>query len=97
MNEKEVVLLEVNPNQDFTLGLKYDDGMEGILEIKKIFEDEKYPELKNWEYFRTVTIDKKTNDIVWDNGAELCKDASYKILSLKSFMSRMGFNEEMFK
>jgi len=97
MNEKKVVLLEIIPNKDFTLTLKYDDGMEGILEINKIFEGDKYPELKEWEYFQTVLIDSKSNDIVWDNGAELCKDASYRILSLKSFMGRMGFDKEMFE
>lgn len=95
MKKLEPKLLSIKPNKDFTLDLLYDDSISGKLEIHKILEDEQFSELDKWEYFKTVTIDDRTNDIVWDNGATLCKNASYRILSLKSFMGRLGFDPEM--
>ncbi|HPN37840.1 MAG TPA: DUF2442 domain-containing protein [Melioribacteraceae bacterium] len=74
-----VFIKPVSNNQIF---VKYNDGLEGNINLSFLFKNFIYQDLKNEEIFKTVCIDKETNDIVWANNITICKDMLYNHLKL---------------
>lgn len=90
MNEIKPKLICVNALKDFTLELEYDDGLKGILSLSRIKDDPNNQRLLDWKFFESVQIDNSTNDIIWDDGLSLCKNASYRILKLNNIAESLG-------
>ena len=44
----------------------------------------KFTELKNYEVFKQVKLDKEFQTLVWDNGLDLCPDVLYELSTEKS-------------
>ena len=76
------VPVEVKALRELKLYVKYSDGLDGVISLKRHEKDPSYDKLLEFDYFATVSIDKKTKDIYWDNGISLCKNAVYKQLDL---------------
>jgi len=83
----KLLLQKVEPLENFSLRLFYSNGITGEINVKKILIDAEQGELLNEDKFKSVSIDDKTNDILWGNGFKLCKNASYKIIELKNLAS----------
>jgi hypothetical protein len=69
--------------------VKYNDGLEGIINLSFLFKNFLYEELKNSEVFKTVYIDEKTNDICWDKNISICKDMLYNHLKLLNLANNL--------
>ncbi len=83
-------IIEVKPSEDFQLYVKYSDGLDGFINMKKMLKHKDYQKLNNPDEFRKVRIDSATKDIVWDCGATMCKTATYNMLKLLSEMKSLG-------
>lgn len=64
--------------------------MEGILSIVKLAEREEYKALRSIDKFEDAYIHADTGDIIINGNIELCKNATYDILSLKKQMEALG-------
>lgn len=84
--------VEVKVIENSRLFVEYSDGMSGEISLANLLNDGKYPEFKDPKYLNRVSIDPKSNDPVWPNGASLCKNAIYKQLELKSLMKNFNID-----
>jgi len=82
-------LLSVKAEKDFSLYLKYSDGMEGSIKLNKLVERIGYKTLCNPCVFEEVYINPDTNDVSWEGGITICKDAIYRQLELKRLMKNL--------
>lgn len=83
-------IVEVKSHSGKKIFVKYSDGMEGILSIVKLAEREEYKALRSIDKFEDAYIHADTGDIIINGNIELCKNATYDILSLKKQMEALG-------
>ncbi|GAG67314.1 unnamed protein product, partial [marine sediment metagenome] len=78
-------IVEVKALQDYGLFLLFDDGIEGIVDIKDIIDfDGIFEPLKNPSYFSKVSINSEWGTVFWPNGADLDPDVLYSKLTGES-------------
>lgn len=75
-----VLVKAINENQ---LYIEYSDGLKGTLDLTKVKSRTEHQIPNSFAGFAKVKIDESTGDFVWENGANICKNASYRILELK--------------
>lgn len=83
----KLLLLKVEPLENYSLRLFYSNRVVGEINVKKILLDAGQKELLERDQFHSVSIDKSSNDILWKNGFTLCKNASYRIIELNNIAS----------
>ena len=66
---------EVTPREDFTLTVKFDNGEEGILDMKPILDFGVFKRIKDNDAFRRVRVAFDT--IEWDCGVDLDPEYIY--------------------
>ena len=62
---------------DYTIFLKFNDGVEGFIDLKNQLNGEIFSPLKDMNYFRQFALDGWT--ITWDNGADFAPEFLYKL------------------
>jgi len=67
-----VIIITVEPNNDFTLAIKTDDGKKGIFDVRPYLNLEAFQELKILSEFNKITNGKYY--IEWACGADLSAD-----------------------
>jgi len=68
----------------YTLFLRFEDGIEGNVDISKIVPFKGvFKKLQDQKYFATVTLNKEWGTICWDNGADLSPSYLYSIVTQK--------------
>ena len=85
-------LVEVKPLKNHKIYLKYSNGLEGEYSLAKVMQKDDYKFLNDDEMFANVKVDEKTNDVTWDNGVLLCKNAIYKQLELMKLAEKLKLN-----
>ncbi len=60
---------KVVPNEDFTLAIGFDNGEEGILDMKPYLDFGVFQKIKDFEHFKRVRVAFDT--IEWDLGVDL--------------------------
>lgn len=76
-----VDVIAVKVVKDYTLHLKFENGIEGNVDISTIIPFEGiFAKLKDKKYFSTVHVEKDLGTIVWDNGADLSPSYLYSIV-----------------
>ena len=68
-------VVDVKPEKDYTLRLWFENGEEGILDMKPYLDRGIFRALRDEEMFRTVRPFIGT--IQWENEADLCPDTVY--------------------
>lgn len=66
---------KVAPNEDFTLTIVFDNGEEGILDIKPHLNFGVFQKIADYEYFKRVRVAFDT--IEWDCGVDLDPEFVY--------------------
>jgi hypothetical protein len=66
---------KVVPNEDFTLALAFDNGEEGVLDLKPYLDFGVFQNLRDYESFRRVRVAFDT--IEWDCGVDLDPEFVY--------------------
>ena len=69
--------LQVKANAKNSIWLIYDDGTQGIIDLSYLFHKPVFKKWENEDFFNSVTIDKETYAIRWDEMIELCPDNLY--------------------
>ena len=74
-------IIEANVIENYVLFLRFEDGLEGEIDISSIVPFEGiFDKLKDQDYFKTVKVDHELGTIVWDNGADLSPDYLYYVI-----------------
>lgn len=62
----------VQPLQDYRLHLVFEDGVEGVVNLKDLVQfTGVFEPLLNHQYFETVQVDADLGTVCWKNGADL--------------------------
>ena len=78
---------EISFVDSVTLYFRYSCGECGNLDLSNILVDDRLKALRDPEYLKRASIDKKTGDLIWPNGESMCKNAIYKILTMRNVLS----------
>lgn len=72
MNQKIINIIEVKPLDNYSLYIKFEDGINGEINLKKNFiSDGLSRDLLNEKIFKSVKIESG-GGIVFENGYDLC-------------------------
>jgi Protein of unknown function (DUF2442) len=68
-------VVEVTPNDNYTLTLRFNNGETGVYDCKPILDFGVFIELKDLGYFKRVKPFNGT--VVWPNEQDICPDTLY--------------------
>jgi len=75
-------IIEVKPENNYKLYLKFEDGKEGFVDISQLIQFTGiFEPLKQLEYFQSVKLNPEWGTIYWDNGADLDPDVLYSCIT----------------
>jgi len=78
-------IVEVNALEDYRIFLRFEDGIEGIVDLKDIIEFEGiFKSLANPSNFSKVSLNPEWGTVYWPNGADLDPDVLYSRLAGES-------------
>lgn len=77
---KDIIVVKLL--EDCKLYLKFEDEVEGVVDIAKLIEfTSVFEPLSDLAYFAQVTVNPDLGTICWDNGADLDPDVLYAIVA----------------
>ena len=68
-------VVKVVPNEDFTLSLAFDNGEEGVLDVKPHLDFGVFQKIADYEHFKRVRVAFDT--LEWDRGVDLDPEFVY--------------------
>lgn len=84
-------IIEVIPQDNYQLYLKFEDGKEGIVDVSQLIEfTGVFEPLQDVEFFKTVKVNPEWGTIYWDNGADLDPDVLYSVITGEAISSYHG-------
>jgi hypothetical protein len=72
-------VISVLPLEGYRLALRFDDGTEGVVEMRDRLFGPMFEPLRDPAFFRQVFVDE-FGAVVWPNGADLAPDALHERL-----------------
>jgi hypothetical protein len=79
-------LLSVEPRPDYRIYLRYDDGTEGVYNVKPLIEpDTVFAHLRDEVLFRQVDMTSHGRGIEWPSEVDLCTRSLYLNLTGQSY------------
>jgi len=70
-------VVEAKYVRDFVVWLKFEDGIEGEVDLSAELYGPAFEPLKDPSYFRQVAIDPEMGTIAWPNGADFAPEFLY--------------------
>lgn len=70
-----IKIVSVEPKEDFTLYVKFNNGKKGLFDVKPYFNRDFYRDLQNPSLFKSVKVSFDT--VEWSNGVDFCPDSVY--------------------
>ncbi len=64
--------------RDYTIRVKFSDGIEGDIDLSGELWGEVFEPLKDSEVFRAFRLDKELNTVSWPTGADLAPEFLYE-------------------
>ena len=75
-------IIEVKALEDYHVHLRFEDGSEGVLDIKSLVDfDGVFEPLADPEYFAKVAVNPDLGTVGWPNGADLDPDVLYSAVT----------------
>ncbi len=74
MNPK---VITVKPENNYKLLIAFENGEERVFDVKPFLDKGIYPELKDIDYFKKVTV--AFGAVQWPNEQDFSKDTLYKL------------------
>ncbi len=68
---------EAKYSHDYVIWLRFNDGAEGLVDLKDELYGEVFEPLKDMDTFKSFKVDPDLETIVWDNGADLAPEFLY--------------------
>jgi hypothetical protein len=62
---------------DYVIWLRFNDGAEGVVDLKEELYGEVFEPLKDIDRFRSFRVDPDLETVVWDSGADLAPEFLY--------------------
>ena len=78
-------LTECRAERGYTLWLRFDDGLEGSVNLGDLVLTESYQAISDEETFARVAIDPVSNAVTWAGGIKLDPEVLYRDLASKTF------------
>ena len=75
-------VVEVKYLRDYVIWVKFNDGIDGEVDLSAELEGEVFGPLMDKALFKTVKVDPLLQTIVWDNGADLAPEFLYDNLRI---------------
>ena len=75
---------ELRAEHNYTLWLRFDDGLEGHVYLGDLVSTNNYLPLSDEELFCRVAIDPISNTVTWEGGINLDPDVLYRDLVSKA-------------
>ncbi len=82
-------LVSVEPRDSRKIFLKYDDGVEGQVDLTKTIERNVFDDLNDLKEFSKIYFNENTDELCWPCGVRMCTNALYRQVSLLSLMDRL--------
>ena len=76
-------IIAVEPVHDYRLRLRFEDAVEGVVDLASLSFRGVFAPLQDLAYFRQVRVDKELGTVVWPNGADLDPDVLYSQITGK--------------
>ena len=73
-------ITEAKHLQDYQIWLKFNDGMEGTVDLSQTLWGSMFEPLKDKTLFSQVKLDNELDTIVWSNGADLAPEFLHDLL-----------------
>ena len=67
---------------DYTIWLRFNNGVEGVVDLADELEGEVFEPLKRVEYFREFELHPELRTLVWPNGADFAPEFLREKLSV---------------
>lgn len=82
-------VVEVRPLEGYRVFLKFDDGIQGELDLESLLDpfDGVFEPLRDHARFREVFVDSG-GTIAWPNGADIAPETLYALVSGRPLMPR---------
>lgn len=86
---KKIVELKVLEN--YRVFLKYDDDLEGEINLSHLLNKDEFSFIKNYDEFSKISIHPTSNDLYWKDtiADHLCKNALRKQIELRNLAKRL--------
>ena len=81
-------ITECRAESNYTLWLKFDDGLEGSVNLGDLVLTESYLAISDAETFSRVAIDPVSNAVTWTGGIRLEPEVLYHDLATKTHAAR---------
>ncbi|MDO8127803.1 MAG: DUF2442 domain-containing protein [Candidatus Brocadiales bacterium] len=70
-------IVEVKPLPGFKVGLRFSDGVEGMVDLSDLAGKGVFRAWDEPAHFESVFIDSETHTIAWPGGIDLCPESLY--------------------
>jgi len=67
---------------DYVIWLRFNDGVEGEVDLSNELEGEVFGPLKDIQKFKSFKVDPILETIVWENGADLAPEFLYENMKI---------------
>lgn len=75
-------IIEVTHVREYILHLRFEDGMEGDMDVSALIEFTGiFTQLKDPDFFSQVQLNKEWGTVYWSNGADIDPDVLYAAVS----------------
>jgi hypothetical protein len=71
-------VIEARYLRDYVLWLRFNDGVEGEIDLTKELQGEVFGPLQDQELFKRFWVDPEMETVVWENGADLAPEFLYE-------------------
>jgi hypothetical protein len=66
----------------YTIWLRFNDGVEGEIDLRSELEGEVFGPLADLEQFRRFRVDPEINTVVWENGADFAPEFLHESMTV---------------
>lgn len=75
-------VVDVKYVRDYVIWVRFNDGIDGEVDLSAELEGEVFGPLKDKKLFKTIKVDPLLGTVVWDNGADLAPEFLYDNLRI---------------
>ena len=75
-------VVEARHVQRYTVFVRFQDGVEGEVDLQPQLYGEVFEPLKDPEYFRQFRVDSDLHTLVWPNGADFAPEFLYELAQI---------------
>lgn len=77
-------VIEAKYQKDYQIWLKFNDGAEGVIDLKEQLFGEMFEPLKEINNFKSFCVDPELETLVWENGADFAPEFLQSHLVVKA-------------